>query len=368
VIKQSDATGWMGMFCLNLMRIALELAKENPVYEKLAIKFFQHYVYVASAIKHMGNRNYQLWDDEDGFFYDVVSRADGRFSKFRVRSLVGLIPLFAVERLEEKWIEPFTEFTGCFQWFLKNRASLVENVVHTVNHDGDTTHVLTILDQKQIERMLKRIWDKSEFLSDYGVRSLSKAHEREKFEFDGRTVGYEPAEAVSKIKGGNSNWRGPIWFPTCFLLIESLRKLGKAFGPGLRMRLSDDRDFDMRALGGDLADRLIRIFTRDESGRRAVFGNLEKFQHDPHWRDLILFHEYFHGDTGAGLGASHQTGWTALVSTLIEEWRQEREIPSDGSAKTPRRRAGQKSSKGRPATKGHDSVARRRRSVRAKRS
>jgi hypothetical protein len=333
-LKQSDATGWMGMFCLNLMRIALELAKENRVYEKLAIKFFQHYVYVASAIKHMGNRNYQLWDDEDGFFYDVLSHPDGRFSKFRVRSLVGLIPLFAVERLEAKWIEPFTEFTACFEWFLKNRAPLVQNVVHTVEHGGETTHVLTILNQTQLERMLKRVWDAGEFLSDYGVRSLSKAHEREKFEFDGRSVGYEPAEAVSKIKGGNSNWRGPIWFPTCFLMIESLRKLGKAFGPDLRMRLPDGREMEMRDLGRDLSDRLIRIFARDQRGRRPVYGNIEKFQYDPHWRDLILFYEYFNGDTGAGLGASHQTGWTALVATLIEEWRYQKKSSAERTSST----------------------------------
>jgi hypothetical protein len=345
VLKQSDATGWMGMYCLNLMRIALELAKENRVYEKLAIKYFQHYIYVASAMKHMGNSNYQLWDDEDGFFYDVLSYPDGRFRKFRVRSLVGLIPLFAVERLEEKWIEPFTEFTQCFHWFLKNRAALVQNVVHTVKHGGDTTHVLTILDQTQIERMIDRIWDKGEFLSDYGIRSLSKAHEREPFEFDGRTVCYEPAEAVSKLKGGNSNWRGPIWFPTTFLLIESLRKLGKAFGADVRLTVPDGRSLTFRELAGDAADRLIRIFTRGADGRRPVYGGLEKFQNDPHWRDLILFHEYFHGDLGAGLGASHQTGWTALVATLIEEWRQS-QVSSNvlgPSSKKPKARAQSKS-------------------------
>jgi hypothetical protein len=358
VLKQSDATGWMGMFCLNLMRIALELATQNRVYEKLAIKFFQHYIYVASAMKHMGNTNYQLWDDEDGFFYDVLSYPDGRFSKFRVRSLVGLIPLFAVERLEEKWIKPFTEFTACFEWFLKNRAKLVQNVVHTVSHGGETTHVLTILNQTQIERMIKRIWDEDEFLSDYGIRSLSKAHEREKFEFDGRTVGYEPAEAVSKLKGGNSNWRGPIWFPTSFLLIESLRKLGKAFGADLRLGVPNGRSLTFLELARDTADRLIRIFTRGPNGDRPVFGGIERFQHDPHWRDLILFFEYFHGDNGAGLGASHQTGWTALVATLIEEWRQNKTTPAKRASSTAKSKNGKSSKTGRaPRTTGDKKAA-----------
>ena len=361
VLQQSDATGWMGMFCLNLMRIALELAKENRVYEKLAIKFFQHYIYVASAMKHMGNTDYQLWDDEDGFFYDVLSYPDGRFRKFRIRSLVGLIPLFAVERLEEKWIEPFTEFTACFEWFLKNRASLVQNVVHTVSHGGETTHVLTILNQSQIERMISRIWDEGEFLSDYGIRSLSKAHEQEQFEFDGRTVGYEPAEAVSKLKGGNSNWRGPIWFPTNFLLIESLRKLGKAFGTDLRLGVPNGRSLTFNELARDTADRLIRIFTRGPNGDRPVYGRVERFQHDPHWRDLILFYEYFHGDIGAGLGASHQTGWTALVATLIEEWRQNKSIPSKRPGVTAKSKGRTSSKPGRkPRTAPKKKVAKRR--------
>jgi hypothetical protein len=324
VIEQSDASGWMGMLCLNLMRICLELAKHNPVYEGLATKFFQHYVYIAAAMKRMGHRNYQLWDDEDGFFYDVLRYPDGRFQKFRARSLVGLIPLFAVERLERNWIEPFREFTASVDWFLRKRRDLVDGVVHTVERDGQTTHVLTIVDPDQLRRMLRRMWDPAEFLSDYGIRSLSRAHAESPFVFDGREVRYEPAEAITKIKGGNSNWRGPIWFPTCFLLIESLRKLGRAYGPteGLPLDGQGGATITYGAMARELADRLIRVFTRDAEGRRPVFGGTRKFQEDPHWRDLILFYEYFHGDDGAGLGASHQTGWTALVASLIEEWRQ----------------------------------------------
>jgi hypothetical protein len=323
VLEQSDATGYMGMFCLNLMRIALELAKENPVYEAMAVKFFEHYAYVADAMKNMGKRGYQLWDEKDGFFYDVLRYPDGRFRKFHLRSLVGLIPLFAVERLEVPWIKPFQEFSGAFQWFLRNRPELVRNVVHEVGAGDQKTYVLTILDEHQLTRIMERVFDESEFLSPYGIRSLSRAHLEHPFEFDGEFVGYEPAESTSKLKGGNSNWRGPIWLPTTFLLIESLRKLGTAFGPTFRIATpaSNGEPITFPQMARSIANRLIRIFTRDERGRRAEYGGTEKFQSDPHWRDLLLFYEYFHGDNGAGLGASHQTGWTALVASLIDEWR-----------------------------------------------
>jgi hypothetical protein len=323
VLEQSDATGYMGMFCLNLMRIALALAQNNPVYEGMAVKFFEHYAYVADAMKHMGNRGYQLWDETDGFFYDVLRYPDGRFRKFRLRSLVGLIPLFAVERLEMGWIKPFKEFCGAFNWFMRNRPELVSNVVHTVGAGDQKTYVLTILDEHQLTRIMERLFDESEFLSPYGIRSLSRAHQDQPFEFDGRVVGYEPAESTSKLKGGNSNWRGPIWFPTTFLLIESLRKLGAAFGPtfGISTPASNGQPITFPQMAREIAERLIRLFRRDEHGHRPIYGGQTKFQDDPHWRDLLLFHEYFHGDNGAGLGASHQTGWTALIASLIDEWR-----------------------------------------------
>jgi hypothetical protein len=321
LLEQADATGWMGMFCLSLMRIALELAKENRVYESLATKFFEHYTYVAAAMKRMGPRRLPLWDDEDGFFYDVLTCPDGSSHRLRVRSLVGLIPLFAVERLETAWTAQFTQFTTNLNWFLVNRPELVRDVVHTLPESG--THVLTVVDDGQLRRMMQRIWDESEFLSPYGVRSLSKVHEQAPFWFNGLSVGYEPAEAASKIKGGNSNWRGPIWLPTCFLLIESLRKLGKAYGPNFTMRTpaSGGGPITFKEMARQLADRLIGLFTRGPDGRRPVFGGSRRFQEDPHWRDLLLFYEYFHGDNGAGLGASHQTGWTALAASLIDEWR-----------------------------------------------
>jgi hypothetical protein len=324
VLEQSDATGWMGMLCLNLMRIALELAKENRAYQGLASKFFQHYTYVAYAMKHMGGRDYTLFDQQDGFFYDVLRYPDGSYHKFRLRSLVGLIPLFAVERLELDWIEPFTEFRANLVWFLENRREIVEEVVHAYQtRDGKRGYLLTIVNIEQLRRILERVYDEAEFLAPYGIRSLSKAHERQPFELDGRVVNYEPAEAVSKLKGGNSNWRGPVWFPTTFLLIESLRKIGTAFGDAYTLQLpaGGAQPIGFRDVARDIARRMIKIFMRDANGRRPVFGSVTTMQEDPHWRDHLLFYEYFHGDSGAGLGASHQTGWTALVANLVDEWR-----------------------------------------------
>ena len=325
ILEEADATGWMGMFCLNLMRIALELAHENPVYEGLAVKFFEHFVYIGAAMKQMGRGGQPLWNAEDGFFYDLLRHADGRVDYFRVRSLVGLIPLYAVERLERDWIQPFDEFRESFDWFLTNRRDLVEECVATVSHadTGNVVHVLSIVNQEQVRRILARIWNPDEFLSPYGMRSLSKMHEREPFVFGDRVVRYEPADAISKIKGGNSNWRGPVWFPTTFMMIEALRKLAKAYGADFDLGLVDSNGEPVTfgTISRELADRLISIFTVDEQGRRPVHGRFETFQRDPHWRDLILFYEFFDGDSGAGLGASHQTGWTGLVASLIDEWR-----------------------------------------------
>lgn len=323
VLEQSDATGWMGMFCLNMMRIALELARENPVYEGLATKFFQHYIYIGAAMKHMGGRNYNLWDEEDGFFYDVLRYPDGNYSKLRVRSLVGLVPLYAVERLEANWIAQFKEFSTSLNWFLDNRRDLVQRCVNRIHAEGrDDTLALTIVDQNQLARILQRVCDPDEFRSDYGLRSLSRAHEKEPFRLGDKTVNYEPGEADCKIKGGNSNWRGPIWFPTAFLMIESLRKLAKAYGQDLSVEDRSGRRWTMGELARSQADGMISIFTRRADGTRPLYGHIAKFQHDPLWRDYLQFHEYFHADTGAGLGAAHQTGWTGLVASLIDEWRQ----------------------------------------------
>ncbi len=369
VLEQSDATGWMGMFCLVMMRMALELATANHVYEGLATKFFEHYVYIGAAMK-MVRHDRTLWDEEDGFFYDLLRFPDGLAIPFRVRSLVGLIPLYAIERLERSWIEPFSVFHENLDWFVKHRRAIVESCVTTVQYDHDFTHVLAVVDQNQLQHLLSRVVDPDEFLSPAGIRSLSKFHQKNPFTFGNASVSYEPAEAIEKLKGGNSNWRGPVWFPTSFLMIESLRKLEKAFGREVQVTLGDEHDSptldpppmeDTRAdegiggvasaevrsrgmtlsnvpvpapsrtvsltgLAARIADRMIRIFLPDHDGYRPVYGprgtrKSELFAHDPNWKDLVLFHEYFNGDTGEGLGAGHQTGWTGLVANLIDEWR-----------------------------------------------
>jgi hypothetical protein len=320
-LEQADASGWMGFFALVMMRTALELAKEDPVYESLATKFFQHYVYVGAAIKNMAGKNVFLWDEEDGFFHDILRFPNGTYHPLSVRSLVGIIPLYAAERLEMRWLENFSDFRRRLEWFLKHRQDLVQSCCYPMEHGSDTSLVLTIFDQSQLLRLLERVFSPDEFLSTYGTRSLSKYHLEHPFRFAGREVRYEPAESDSKLKGGNSNWRGPIWFPTSFLLIESLKKLSKAYPPGYTVRQPDGTEATFTDLARSTADRLIGIFTRNERGERPVFGDCQKFQRDPHWKDYILFYEYFNGDTGAGLGASHQTGWTSLVATLIDEWR-----------------------------------------------
>jgi hypothetical protein len=235
---------------------------------------------------------------------------------------VGLIPLYAVERLESDWIAPFKEFTTSLNWFLRNRKDLVQECVNRIAHKDGETLALTIVNRDQLQRMLYRICDPDEFLSDYGLRSLSKAHRANPFVLGDKRVVYEPGEADSKIKGGNSNWRGPIWFPTAFLMIESIRKLAKAYGNDLTVRDKHGREWPIGELVKIHAERLISIFVRNDEGARPVYGRIHKFQTDPYWRDYITFHEYFHGDTGAGLGASHQTGWTGLVASLIDEWRE----------------------------------------------
>jgi hypothetical protein len=312
VLEQSDGTGWMGFFCLYMMRIAIELSKENATYEGLATKFFQHYIYIGAAMKNMGGRPYQMWDEKDGFFYDILRYPNGEFHKFRVRSLVGLIPLFAVEVLYDEELKSKPQFLRDIDWFIRNRGELVGNACYPATvESGAPVHILSIVDRRQLTGILERLKSPDEFLSDYGIRSLSKYHGEHPFYFGSNRVSYEPAEENIKLKGGNSNWRGPIWFPTSYLLVESLLKFHEAHGAGL----------GSFTLAKEIADRLINIFKRDANGNRPVFGGAHKFQTDPHWRDYLLFYEHFHGDNGAGIGASHQTGWTALVANLIDEWR-----------------------------------------------
>ncbi|MDZ4848171.1 MAG: glucosidase [Pirellulaceae bacterium] len=336
-LKQSDATGWMGMYCLNLMRIALELAKENETYVGLATKFFEHYIYIGAAMKNMGGRNFNLWSQQDGMFYDVLCYPDGSYSRLRLRSLVSLIPLYATERLEEEWIERFPIFKGNLNWFLNNRSSLTDACLTTLENGAGRVHLLSLVNKSQLEKILRVMWDTNEFLSPFGLRSLSKFHAEHPYSFGGADVAYEPAETKMSLKGGNSNWRGPIWFPTSFLMIESLRKLAKVYGDQIKTPAANQSHDDpnnsaeqdaqaaiavgLTEMASGYADRMISMFTRDKDGRRPIFGNRELLQEDPFWRDHLLFHEYFNAETGEGLGACHQTGWTGLVASLIDEWR-----------------------------------------------
>jgi len=321
ILEQSDGTGWMAFFCIYMMHIALELAKEDPSYEGLATKFFQHYCFIGKAMKNIGGRDFQLWDDREGFFYDTLRYPNGEFHRFRVRSQVGLIPIFAVDVLHIDELKQHSEFTTDLQWFLANRQALAKHACIPGESNGKEILTLSIVDQSQLQRLLERIWDPSEFLSDYGVRSLSKYHKEHPFAFGSSVVRYEPAEEDIKLKGGNSNWRGPIWFPTAYLIVESLRRYSEGFGPSFGLSGPDGKIVNTRQMAEEIANRMINIFKRDEHGHRPVFGGARKFQEDPHWRDHLLFYEHFHGDNGAGIGASHQTGWTALVASLIDEWR-----------------------------------------------
>ena len=324
-IEQSDGTSWMGMFCLNMLAIALELAREDRTYADVASKFFEHFVYIADAMNNRGGEGIDLWDEVDGFYYDVLHMPDGCHHKLKVRSMVGLIPLFAVETLESDIVDALPGFKKRMLWFIENRPRFRDNVASTTTRDGKVRRLLSIVNAEHLPRVMRFMLDEGEFLSPFGIRSLSQFHRDHPYvlQVDGHEyrVDYEPAESNSGLFGGNSNWRGPIWFPLNYLLVESLQKFHYFFGEAIKAECpyASGQLANFRDIATDISRRLIRIFLRAESGRRPVYGGLEKFQNDPHWRYLIQFHEYFHGDNGAGIGASHQTGWTGLVAKLIEQ-------------------------------------------------
>jgi Glycosyl hydrolase family 63 C-terminal domain len=323
-VEQSDGTSWMAMFCLNMLKIALELAtKVDPIFEDIASKFFEHFLFIASAMNGIGNGG--LWDETDGFFYDRLRSPDGQSTLLRVRSMVGLIPLFAVDTIEPEVIDKLPGFQRRMEWFLKNRPDLAANVASLTREGIQSRRLLSVLVRSRLVRVLERLLDETEFLSPYGIRSLSKFHERCPFTLDTdgqrRSVRYEPAESSTGLFGGNSNWRGPIWFPVNYLLIESLQRYNHYFGQDLTVEFptGSGHRITLGQAAAELSRRLSHLFLRDQDGRRPVFGGSEKQQHDPHFRDHVLFYEYFHGDNGAGIGASHQTGWTALVAKLLQQ-------------------------------------------------
>jgi len=323
-IEQSDGTSWMGMYCLNMLAIALELAKQDPAYEDVASKFFEHFVYIAHAMHNIGGEGINLWDEEDGFYYDVL-HTDGRHCPLKVRSMVGLIPLFAVETLEPEVVDKLPGFTRRMQWFIDNHPEFREHVEMVSKPGVGLRRLLAIVSREQLPRVLRFMLDEAEFLSPHGIRAVSRVHKDHPYvlSLNGmeHRVDYEPAESSSGLFGGNSNWRGPIWFPVNYLLIESLQKFHYFYGEALKVEFptGSGAPLNLWQVAAEISRRLTRIFLRGRAGRRAVYGGTEKFQRDPHWRDLVLFYEYFHGDDGSGIGASHQTGWTGLVAKLLQQ-------------------------------------------------
>jgi Glycosyl hydrolase family 63 C-terminal domain len=324
-IAQSDGTSWMAMYALNLLAIAMELAKEDPSYEDVASKFWEHFLSIARAMNNRGDEEIKLWDDQDGFFYDVLHLPQGKPLPMKVRSMVGLIPLFAVETLEPELLDQLPDFKRRMGWFIDHRPDLTQNVACMRTPGNAERRLLSIVSRDQLRSVLRFMLDENEFLSPYGIRAVSRFHKDNPYvlQVNGtqHRVDYEPAESSTGLFGGNSNWRGPIWFPLNYLLIESLQKFNHYLGKDFKVECptGSGQMMTLKEVAAEISRRLSRIFLRDANERRAVFGATEKFQTDPNWRDLIPFHEYFHGDNGAGIGASHQTGWTGLVAKLLQQ-------------------------------------------------
>jgi hypothetical protein len=330
-INQADGTAWVAMYSLNLMRIALELAQHNDVYEDIASKFFEHFLHIAEAMTKIGGEEQGLWDDVDKFYYDVLCAPGTTPRPMRIRSMVGLIPLFAVEVLEPELLDTLPGFDARLRWFLEHRPDLAALVSRWQETAKEERHLLSLLRGHRMKKLLVRMLDESEFLSDYGVRALSRYHGDHPFYLNANGedfhVSYLPAESESGLFGGNSNWRGPIWMPVNYLLIESLQKFHHYYGDDFKVECptGSGRFLTLLEIADELSRRLCRLFLRDEHGRRPVLGDNALLQNDPHFRDYVPFYEYFHGDDGRGVGASHQTGWTGLVAKLLMPRR-----PSEG--------------------------------------
>jgi hypothetical protein len=324
-LEQSDGTSWMGMFCLNMLTIALELAVHNSVYEDIALKFFEHFLYIADAMNNIAGEGISLWDEQDEFFYDVLHFEHGENIPLKIRSMVGLIPLFAVTTIEPLLLEQVPQFKHHLEWLLQHRPDLAKLVSRWSEPGMGDRRLLAILRGHRMKRVLHRMLDESEFFSPYGIRALSRIYAEHPYALnvDGSTytVAYLPGDSDSGLFGGNSNWRGPIWFPVNYLIVESLQQFHHYYSDDFLVECPSysGNKVTLDQIADEISRRMINIFLRDSNGRRAVFGNNETFQNDPHWRDYISFHEYFHGDNGAGIGASHQTGWTGLIAKLIQQ-------------------------------------------------
>ena len=318
MLEQSDGSAWMGMYCLNLLEMALVLAAHDDAYEDMATKFFEHFALIATAIYDRG-----LWNEEDGFYYDVLQVAGGERVAIRVRSMVGLLPICAATTLGEATLRQLPSFAGRLRWFIEHRPELVQHIDRVHTRAGAQGRLLAIVSPERLGRILQVMLAEAEFLSPFGIRSVSQRHRDHPFsiEVDGKTasVDYEPGESTVGLFGGNSNWRGPVWFPVNYLMIEALRRYHRFFGDDYTIEMPSGSGVAMTLdeVADDLARRLVALFLEGADGRRPVHGPYERFHSDPAWHDLIPFHEYFHGDNGMGLGASHQTGWTGLVADLI---------------------------------------------------
>ena len=323
-LEQADGTSWMAMYALNMMRIAMEIAQYYEVYEDMAIKFFEHYLYIAKAMESLGEGKNGLWDEEDGFFYDVLQLANGESVSLKLRSIVGLIPLFAVEIIDHRLIEKLPNFQKRMYWVLKNKPELTSLVSHWEEEGQERKHLMSILRRTRLTKVLNRMLDENEFLSSYGIRAMSKVYEENPFIFNvhgyENRVHYIPAESDSSMFGGNSNWRGPIWFPINFLIVESLQRFHFYYGNSFKIEFpTNSGEYkSLDEIAHNISERLCSIFLKNEKGQRAFNGGNDKFNHDPHFKDYITFYEYFHGDNGRGVGASHQTGWTATVAKLLK--------------------------------------------------
>ncbi len=344
-LEQADGTAWMAFYCNTMLSMALELASEDPAYEDVASKFFEHFICIADAMNHLGGSG--LWSEEDGFYYDQL-HVDGHHIPLRIRSLVGALPLIAVEVLEEEKFGHLEGFKRRMNWFLENRQDVTRNIacMRPQEKDGRVRRLLAIPSRDRLERVLRYLLDETEFLSPHGIRSVSRIHKDRPYQFDvmGMPYGvdYVPAEGNTGLFGGNSNWRGPIWFPINFLLVEALERYYHFYGDELRVEcpMGSGRMLNLQETAMELQARLARIFLQDESGRRPVHGADSRYASDPHWKNLVLFYEYFHGDNGRGVGASHQTGWTALAVRCIEDLARRREAPAHAGARKPAALAG----------------------------
>jgi hypothetical protein len=324
-LEQSDGTSWMAMYSLDMMGIALELSREDPTYEDVASKFWEHFIYIARAMNHLGDDGLSLWNEEDGFFYDVLHSTGGDSLPLRVRSMVGLMPLYAVQTMSPELLDAMPAFKRRLEWFIENRSDLISNLACMRTEGNKEQRLFSVATRPQLERILVVMLDENEFFSPHGIRALSAYHRDHPYtlELNGQphSVQYEPGESSTGLFGGNSNWRGPIWVPVNYLLIQALRRFHAYYGDSLRVECptGSGRLMNLDEVANEISRRLLSTFQRDKSGRRAVFGNQTMFHSDPDWNSYVPFHEYFHGDTGAGVGASHQTGWTGLVAKMIDE-------------------------------------------------